>query len=53
MKELKSEIESQLPPRDIASNYKVVDEIPLTNIGKVNYKELEEQEKKLVLRDKK
>ena len=53
LKELKSEIESQLPPRDIASNYKVVDEIPLTNIGKVNYKELEEQEKKLVLRDKK
>lgn len=53
LKELKSEIESQLPPRDIASNYKVVDEIPLTNIGKVNYKELEEQEKKLVLRNKK
>lgn len=51
--ELKKEIESKLPPRDVASDYKFVDEIPLTNIGKVNYKILEEQEKKLVLRNKK
>lgn len=53
LKELKKEIESKLPPRDVASDYKFVDEIPLTNIGKVNYKILEEQEKKLVLRNKK
>lgn len=48
--ELRKEIERQLPPRDIANDYKVIDELPLTNIGKIDYKALEEQEKKLQLK---
>lgn len=48
--ELKQEVDSQLPPRDIASEYKFIEKIPSTDIGKVNYKLLEEQEKKLVLK---
>lgn len=48
--ELKKEIERQLPPRDVANEYKVIDELPLTNIGKVDYKALEEKEKKLILK---
>ena len=42
--EVKKEIEEKIPPRDIA-NYYEFDEIPLTNIGKVDYKSLEEKEK--------
>ena len=50
LREIKKVIDEQLPPRDVASEYKVIDEIPLTSIGKVNYKELEEKEKQLVLK---
>ncbi len=48
--QLKNRVEKELPPRDVASEYKIVDEIPLTDVGKVNYKILEENEKKLVLK---
>ncbi len=48
--ELKKEVEKKLPPRDIASEYKVIDEIPLTNIGKVDYKSLEQIDKKRILK---
>jgi len=48
--ELKKEVESLLPTRDVANDYKIIDKLPLTNIGKVDYKVLEEKEKKLVLK---
>lgn len=48
--ELRKEVESKLPTRDVASEYKLIDEMPLTNIGKVDYKVLEAEEKKLVLK---
>lgn len=48
--ELRKEVERLLPTRDVANEYKVIDELPLTNIGKVDYKVLEEKEKKLVLK---
>jgi len=50
LQELRKEVEKLLPSRDIANNYKIIDEIPLTNIGKVDYKVLEEKERKLVLK---
>lgn len=48
--ELRKEVERLLPTRDVANEYKVIDELPLTNIGKVDYKHLQEQERKLVLK---
>lgn len=48
--ELRKQVESLLPNRDVASEYKVIDEMPLTNIGKVDYKALEEIEKKKILK---
>lgn len=48
--ELRKEVERLLPTRDVANDYKIIDEMPLTNIGKVDYKTLQEQEKKLVLK---
>lgn len=46
--ELQREISEKLPPRDIANHYEIIDEIPFTNIGKVDYKQLEEREKEKV-----
>ena len=48
--ELRKEVEKLLPTRDVANNYKIIDELPLTNIGNVDYKVLEEQERKVVLK---
>lgn len=48
LKELRNQVESLLPTRDVANEYKIIDEMPLTNIGKVDYKVLEEKEKKLI-----
>lgn len=48
--EIKHIVELQLPPRDVASEYKLIEEIPLTSIGKVDYKNLEENEMKLLLK---
>lgn len=45
LKEIKDDISRQLPPRDVASYFEFVDELPLTNIGKVDYKDLENREK--------
>ena len=50
LSELKSKIDDKLPPRDVASDYKLIENIPLTSIGKVDYKKLEEMERKLVLK---
>lgn len=44
--EIKEAVDSKLPPRDVASDYVFIDEIPLTNIGKVDYKKLESLENK-------
>ena len=48
--ELRKEVERLLPTRDVANDYKIIDELPLTNIGQVDYKVLEEKERKLVLK---
>ena len=50
--ELRRNVESKLPMRDVASEYKVIDEMPLTNIGKVDFKYLESQELQLSLKKK-
>lgn len=34
----------KLPPRDISNFYEFIDEMPLTNIGKIDFKELEKRE---------
>lgn len=39
--QLKGAVEKELPPRDVASTYQAVDEMPLTRIGKIDYKALE------------
>lgn len=36
----------KLPPRDVANLYEFIDEMPLTDIGKVDYKKLQEKENK-------
>ena len=41
--QIKSEVESKLPPRDVPSEYCVVNELPLTPIGKIDYRALEKQ----------
>lgn len=43
LKAVRSEVERQLPPRDVASEYVVIDEFPLTPIGKIDYRALEKQ----------
>lgn len=50
LQQLKDKVDYKLPPRDVASEYKIIDSMPLTSIGKVDYKALEEKEKQLVLR---
>ena len=45
LEEIKVSISEKLPPRDIASYYEFIDEIPITNIGKVDYKKLEQYDK--------
>ena len=37
--ELSSE---KLPPRDVALSYKYIDELPLTSVGKIDYRKIEE-----------
>lgn len=34
----------KLPPRDVASFYEFIDEMPLTNIGKIDFRALEQRE---------
>lgn len=46
--ELRKEISEKIPPRDIANFYEIIDEIPITNIGKVDYKQLQEKENQKV-----
>lgn len=43
--EIDNAIKMVLPQRDVARYFEVIDEIPLTDIGKVNIKELEKREK--------
>ena len=43
MAQIRSEVESKLPPRDVPSEYCVVDALPLTPIGKIDYRALENQ----------
>lgn len=50
LRKLREEVERQLPPRDVAKEYNDIDELPLTNIGKVDYKSLEEKAKQLLLK---
>lgn len=45
LEEIKANISEKLPPRDVASYYEFIDEIPITNIGKVDYKKLEQYDK--------
>lgn len=48
LEELKKQTTDILPPRDNASYFDVIDELPLTDIGKVDYKKLELEEKSKV-----
>ena len=43
--EIDASIKKVLPQRDVAEYFEVIDEIPLTDIGKVNIKELERRER--------
>lgn len=43
--ELDIAIKNVLPPRDVAEHFEIVDDMPLTDIGKVNIRELENREK--------
>lgn len=43
--EIDNAIKLVLPQRDVARYFEVIDEIPLTDIGKVNIKELEKRER--------
>lgn len=45
LEEIDDALAKNLPPRDVASFYEFIDEIPLTNIGKVDYKQLEQLER--------
>lgn len=43
--EIDKKIKSLLPPRDVAEYFEVIDDMPLTDVGKVNIRELENREK--------
>ena len=43
LSEIRRLCDNKLPPRDTAIEFFEIDELPLTNIGKVDYKELEER----------
>lgn len=43
--ELDIAIKNVLPPRDVAEHFEIIDDMPLTDIGKVNIRELENREK--------
>ena len=40
---IRNAVEQKLPPRDIPSEYCLVDELPLTPIGKIDYRALEKE----------
>lgn len=51
-KELRRECLAKLPERDVALNYVFVKEIPYTTVGKVNFRALEEEGKKILTKKK-
>lgn len=44
---IKNIVEQKLPPRDVPNEYIIVDELPLTPIGKIDYRALEKEAEEL------